>query len=212
MALNAAIEAARAGEHGRGFAVVADEVRKLAERTQKATQEVEINISGLKQNANYLNEISDTFSTQTESISNRVEHLNGSLGEISKNAQKVVNNSSNITREINVANGKIDHIALKLLSYKAILQHEKVTIQDHNSCRFGKWFALEVKNELANKTQEIKNISKHHENVHSKLQKAVDVFVQQNDFVKSVELIKDVEKSSKTAFEELLTTIKSIRK
>lgn len=48
LALNAAIEAARAGEFGRGFSVVADEVRKLAERTSRATHEINQMISAVQ--------------------------------------------------------------------------------------------------------------------------------------------------------------------
>ncbi len=175
LALNAAIEAARAGEHGRGFAVVADEVRKLAERTQKATQEVEINIKGLKQNSN-----------------------------------DITNKTTNVTNEISVSNGKIDHISLKLEGYNAVLSGEITKITDHKSCRFGKWFSGVANTILAHNKKEVSIIEKHHEIVHVELQRAIDTCAMQDEGC--VATMEKVEHSSKTSFETLLNVIKENRK
>jgi len=210
LALNAAIEAARAGEHGRGFAVVADEVRKLAERTQKATQEVEININGLKQNSNSMMEISNTFLEETSSVMDILDEFSSNISTVVENSSLIKCKTENLTNELHVSNGKIDHIALKLTTYRSLFDKKSISIVDENSCRFGKWFTS-VSNTLLKGNSHIASITQHHTNVHQGLKKAL-TFELESRHQDAVREMSKVEESSEKGFEELLKAVKEASK
>jgi len=206
LALNAAIEAARAGEHGRGFAVVADEVRKLAERTQKATMEVEININGLKQNSNSMMEISNTFMDETSKVMEVVDVFSENIQKVVENSDEIKNKTLNLTNELNVSNSKIDHIALKITGYKAIIDNQVTNITDENSCRFAKWFP-EVSHTLLKGNSRIPSITKYHQTVHQGLKAAMTQNANGN-VDGALAKLKEVEHASEVGFEELLEAVK----
>jgi len=206
LALNAAIEAARAGEHGRGFAVVADEVRKLAERTQKATQEVEININGLKQNSNSMMEISSTFMNETSKVMDILNEFSQNIEMVVANSTDIKDKTQNLTNEFNVSNGKIDHISLKLTTYNALLDSKVVSISDEHSCRFGRWFT-EVSQTLLKGNSHVPSITKHHIAVHQGLKKAMNA-ESKGKHQEALQEMERVEHASETGFEELLQAVK----
>ncbi len=210
LALNAAIEAARAGEHGRGFAVVADEVRKLAERTQKATQEVEININGLKQNSNSMMEISKTFINETTLVMEILDTFNVNIENVMDNSANIKNKTQDLTNEINVNNGKIDHIMLKLEAYKAILNGHSANITDDHNCEFGKWFSEVSKGILKDNSQAINSVTKHHTNVHVGLKETIELH-KDGKSEEALNRIKNVEESSEIAFEELISAVRNAK-
>ena len=146
LALNAAIEAARAGEHGRGFAVVADEVRKLAERTQKATSEVEVNINLLKQNNTAMQEFSEQMEEEVVNSLDKLDSFNINLRGLVESADYVKNENENISNRMFLNLAKLDHIVFKLSGYeKAFKDDSNYKFSTHSECRFGKWYITKGK-------------------------------------------------------------------
>ena len=144
LALNAAIEAARAGEHGRGFAVVADEVRKLAERTQKATNEIEITISTLQQESADIQNNSEQISEIADSSSEVIEAFKETFESFAGMAKTTESTAVAIQNRLYVILVKVDHIVLKSRAYSAVLEErQSVKLPDHENCRMGKWYASE---------------------------------------------------------------------
>jgi len=174
LALNAAIEAARAGEHGRGFAVVADEVRKLAERTQKATSEIEINISTLQQESNDMRTNSDNI-TEIANSSNEVIHaFEGTFTQLNELAKESSDTALKIQNRLFTTLVKVDHVLYKSNAYSTILAEDDTKpFADHKNCRMGKWY-LNMGQEVFGKTKAFKDMDAPHAVVHDSVFKNLE--------------------------------------
>ncbi len=166
LALNAAIEAARAGEHGRGFAVVADEVRKLAERTQKATTEVEMNISTLKQNASSMHEDSEKLEIEANGSTTNLENFKETLQKLINNSEIIEKDNQHATYELFATLAKLDHILFKVNAYNGVFNNQGIELSNHHNCRFGRWMSDEGK-KLFSHTPSYTQIDKPHSIVHN---------------------------------------------
>jgi methyl-accepting chemotaxis protein len=211
LALNAAIEAARAGEHGRGFAVVADEVRKLAERTQKATSEVEANISVLKQNSTNMAENSEKIEEHALSSSEKLDEFKNTLFEMVENVDKIKEDNSRIGHELFANMAKLDHMIFKNSAYSAVINDRAEEIKgDHTTCNLGKWYANEGRENFST-TSSYKELVGPHKQVHDSINKAIslakkDLSANSNEVIK---LFSDAEKASKELFAHLDTMVSS---
>ena len=198
LALNAAIEAARAGETGRGFAVVADEVRKLAERTAKATTDIEILVSSVRKNSSAAKSAMDDLSSSANDYSQRGVKATESMEQLVSLSRKMecVIAASALTSFIEVA--KIDHLVFKFRIYMGIfglMQLAADQVVDHSSCRLGKWYYEGEGRACFSKLDGYREIETPHINVHKYGISAL-VAIQNGDITAMVRYIESMENES----------------
>lgn len=202
LALNAAIEAARAGEHGRGFAVVADEVRKLAEKTQKATSEVEMNINLLKQNANEMFTQSEQVEKVSTDSSTHITRFTEQFDKLREQAHASSANSAAIVSETFVSLVKLDHVVFKLNGYKEIFSHSGKKLSDQFNCRLGKWVAGDGRKRFGTNVM-FPQINDPHQRVHENMNEAIELSARHDEscYDKIVSCCQNAEGGSRQLFE-----------
>ncbi len=107
LALNATIEAARAGESGKGFAVVASEVKSLATQTAKATEEIAVQIEGVRdatgEAVSVIGSISGVIGRMNENsgaIAAAVDQQSAATQEIAANVQQAAQGTQEVNGNI----------------------------------------------------------------------------------------------------------------
>ncbi len=210
LALNAAIEAARAGEHGRGFAVVADEVRQLAERTQKATADVETSISLLKQNSNSMIHNNELTETSINETTNSINSFKENLDKLVENMQIIKQNNEEVTHELFGNLSKLDHMVFKVNAYSSIFNNKiEGQFKDHHSCRFGQWHISNSAKVLFSHTSSYSKINEPHKRVHDAIFNAIEC-VKSDNCDKNVDKLIEEFKSAESSSKELFVLIDSM--
>jgi hypothetical protein len=151
-------------------------------------------------------EISNTFIDETTKVMETIDVFGENIQKVVENSNEIKNKTQNLTNEFNVSNGKIDHIALKINGYKAIIDKKIVDIIDENSCRFGQWFS-QITHTLLKGSPLVSSITKHHQAVHQGLKEAIQENANGN-LDAALQTLEKVEHASEVGFEELLSAVK----
>ncbi|BAI81793.1 methyl-accepting chemotaxis protein (plasmid) [Deferribacter desulfuricans SSM1] len=151
LALNAAIEAARAGEHGRGFAVVADEVRKLAEKTTKATDEINEMIKTVQQEVEISVAEMDKGVELAQEGSDLVVNLQNGLEKIIDGVLDVADKINAVATAVDQQSATSQEIASNMVEIATISQENaSIAQENHNQAEVLRNLAVRLQHIVSN--------------------------------------------------------------
>ena len=116
-----------------------------------------------------------------------------------------------IEHELFANMAKLDHMIFKNASYSAVISERAESISgDHTTCRLGKWYEKEGRENFGN-SQAYKDLVAPHKKVHASINRAVELAKSdmQRNSDEIVTLFKEAEDASKELFKHLDSMVQS---
>lgn len=156
LSLNASIEAARAGEEGRGFAVVADEIRKLAERSNKATKEINKIIEKISDQLKRTTDLIIDSGRSTDGQFKAVEKSTDMFNEIDLSTEILTQNIATISQAINNINEYKEQVMNSIKSISVVSEEAAASTEEASASTQQQLASIEDLNEM---TKQLSNLA-----------------------------------------------------
>ncbi len=145
LALNAAMQAAMAGEAGRGFAVVADEVQRLAERSGKATKQIEALVRTIQTDTNEAVSSMETTTSGVVKMASLAEKSGDALGEIETVSKYLAKSTHQIAKVAKIQSAMANEINNGMIEVENI---SRQTSEGTNQTSLSIGALVEIANQL----------------------------------------------------------------
>ena len=123
LAINASIEAARVGDKGKGFAVIASEVQSLAAHSKDIAERINNLIAATGQT------VDESFSRQSEHITNAIEQMKQSQGFLSSMSDSLSDQVNGVVEGIKDSEQLSDSVTRSLDEVITSMQFQDITRQ-----------------------------------------------------------------------------------
>jgi len=136
------------------------------------------------------------------------KHINNfklNFSELISSSNTIQDDAKNISLEIFGTLAKIDHILFKVLGYKGVFTDDHEELDDHTSCRLGKWYETTGKENFG-KTSAYKKLESPHKIIHDEVNKALKC-IREGACLNDINYVKDLFMNAEKASGDVFAAI-----
>ena len=179
---------------------------KLAERTQKATKDIEISIKRLKQSFSEIQASTTTMAKTSEESAKAISVFSNEFQEMLKLSHVMKDDSNDILNLSFVELVKLEHLLFKVKAYAVIIDKSKEGFVNHHECKLGQWYEQGLGKRNFSHLPSYQSLNAPHKEMHDSIIKAIAI-IGEDEINKNSKHVYDLIVNAERASNEIIQAL-----